>query len=212
MHIYDVSLPISGQLPIWPGDPHPSFERIMRMEDGADCNVSQITMSVHLGTHVDAPYHFLGGGSDTIESLALNSLIGRAYVLQLGEDVDLISADVLEKAQIPPRTRRLLFKTRNSRLWQRGDFEFKEDFVALSPDGAQYLVARDLRVVGVDYLSVAPFISQIDTHEILLKAGMVVIEGLNLAEVSQGRYSLYCLPLNIIGADGAPARVILIGV
>jgi arylformamidase len=212
MHVYDVSLPITDQLPIWPGDPPPRVERISRMEDGADCNVSQIAMCVHLGTHVDAPYHFLGRGADTIDQLAFNNLIGRAYVLQLGEEVDLISAAVLEKAQIPPRTRRLLFKTRNSRLWQQGDFEFKENFVAISPDGAQYLVDRDLRVVGVDYLSVAPFMSMIDTHQILLTAGMIVIEGLNLADVSPGRYSLYCLPLNIVGADGAPARVILIGV
>jgi len=182
------------------------------MEDGADGNVSQIAMCVHLGTHVDAPYHFLGSGADTIDRLPLNNLIGRAYVLQLEDDVDLISAEVLESSQIPPRTRRLLLKTRNSRLWQQGDFEFKENFVALSPDGAQYLVDRDLRAVGIDYISIAPFKSVTHTHQILLKAGMVVIEGLNLSDISPGRYTLYCLPLNIAGADGAPARVILIGV
>jgi arylformamidase len=182
------------------------------MEDGAEANVSQVSMSVHLGTHVDAPYHFLGGETLTIEKMPLNMLIGRAYVLQLDDSVDSITASVLEAAHIPPRTRRLLFKTRNSRLWQQNDGGFAEDFVAIQADGAQCLVERGIKLVGVDYLSVAPFAKPAPTHRILLQAGIILIEGLDLSQVTQGRYSLYCLPLKIDGADGAPARVILIGV
>lgn len=212
MRIYDVTVPITNNLPVWPGDPSPSIQRISKMEDGGDANVSQLTMSAHLGTHVDAPFHFLGGDATTIEQLPLNLLIGRAYVLQLADEVDTITATELESAEIPPRTRRLLFKTRNSRLWQNHAGSFAEDYVAISADGAQFLVDRGIKLVGIDYLSVAPFATQAPTHKILLEAGIILIEGLDLSAVSQGRYSLYCLPLKITGADGAPARVILIGV
>lgn len=212
MRIYDISLPITNQMPVWPGDPQPNLERIVKMEDGANCNISQIMMSVHLGTHVDAPYHFLGGDSPTIEQLSLNTLIGRVYVLHLDDDIELVTAKILEKAQVPSRTRRLLIKTRNSHLWEQPQTSFHEDFVSISPDGAQYLVDHGIRVVGVDYLSVAPFTESVETHQILLKAGVIIVEGLDLSVVSQGRYSMYCLPLKLVGSDGAPARVILVGV
>jgi arylformamidase len=212
MRTYDISLTISPDLPVWPGDPGVVVERVEKIEEGAAANVSQLRLGAHTGTHVDAPYHFLGGEAATVEQLPLNMLTGRAYVLHLADEVDLITASVLEQAGIPPRTRRLLLKTRNSALWARKENEFQTDFVALSADGAQYLVDRRVRLVGVDYLSVAPFDQSVPTHEILLKAGIIVLEGLNLSEVSQGRYALYCLPLKIAGCDGAPARAILVGV
>jgi arylformamidase len=212
MRIYDVSLPISSNLPIWPGDPKIIIDRFSKIEAGADANITQISMCVHVGTHVDAPFHFLGGDALTVEQLSLNVLTGRAYVLQLTDEVDSISADVLERAQIPPRTRRLLFKSRNSALWLKPNAEFKQDFVAISANGAEFLVEHGIRLVGVDYLSVAPFSAPIPTHRILLQAGITIIEGLDLSKVSSGRYSMYCLPLKIVGADGAPARVILVGV
>jgi arylformamidase len=212
MHTYDISLTITPDLPIWPGDPKIILERLSKMEEGAHCNITQMSASVHIGTHVDAPYHFLGGNALTVENLPLNLLTGRAYVLHLPDTVDRITATILENAEIPPRTRRLLFKTRNSGLWTRQEQTFQEDFVALAPDGARYLVERGIKLVGVDYLSVSPYNESVLTHQILLKAGVVVVEGLNLAEVSQGRYALYCLPLKIAGSDGAPARAILIGV
>jgi arylformamidase len=212
MHTYDVSLTISPDLPTWPGDPQISLNRFSRMEEGAPCNVTQISACVHIGTHVDAPYHFLGGEAQTVEQLPLNLLTGRSYVLQLPDEVNLITAEVLERAAVPPRTRRLLFKTRNSAYWSGEVKSFQEDFVALSADGAQFIVDHGVRLVGVDYLSVAPYAELGPTHQILLQAGVVVIEGLNLSQVSQGRYALYCLPLKIAGADGAPARAILIGV
>ncbi len=212
MKVYDISLPITNTMPVWPGDPQPNLERISKMEEGADCNISQIVMGVHLGTHVDAPYHFLGGDALTIEQLSLNMLIGRVYVLHLEDEINLVTARILEKADVPSRTRRLLIKTRNSHLWQQPQSGFTEDFVSISPDGAQYLVDHGIRVVGVDYLSVAPFAAPVETHQILLKAGVIIIEGLDLSAVSQGRYSMYCLPLKLVGSDGAPARAILVGV
>jgi arylformamidase len=127
--------------------------------------------------------------------------------------VDLITADLIKNSSIPPRTRRVLFKTRNSKIWDsKNKNSFQEDFVAISPDAAEYLVKRGVKLIGVDYLSVAPFNDSVPTHTILLQANVVIVEGLNLSEVSQGRYTLYCLPLKISSVDGAPARAILVGV
>jgi arylformamidase len=212
MQTYDVSLTISPDLPTWPGDPPITLERVDKMEEGAQANVSRLQMSVHTGTHVDAPYHFLGGATPTIERLPLKVLTGRAYVLHLPDSVAIIDRRVLEKAEIPPRTRRLLIRTRNSANWARGAPGFQQDFVAVSADGAQFLVEHGVKLVGVDYLSVAPFDQPVATHQILLKEGIVVVEGLDLSAISQGRYTLYCLPLKLLGSDGAPARVILVGV
>ncbi len=210
MKTYDITIPITPQMPVWPGDPRVRLERISKIETGDMANVSHLSMSVHTGTHIDAPYHFLAEGH-TLEKIPLEFFIGSTYVLHL-PDIDLITADVLENAGIPPRTRRVLFKTRNSDLWASGETEFQTDFVALSPDAAALLVRRGVKLVGVDYLSVAPYGDSRPTHEVLLKAGVLIVEGLNLAEVSQGRYTLYCLPLKLEGVDGAPARAILIEV
>lgn len=210
MRIYDISLPISPELPVWPGDPSVVLERFARIEDGETANVSRIAMGVHTGTHVDAPYHFLADGSKA-DHMQLKDLIGRAYVVYLPE-ANIITADALQAAEIPPRTRRLLFKTRNSAHWSNKTPGFQEDFVALSADGARYLVERGVRLVGVDYLSVAPFDAAVPTHHVLLEAGVIIVEGLDLSKVAQGRYTLYCLPLLLKGAEGAPARAILVGV
>ncbi len=210
MRTYDITLTISPKLPTWPGDPGVELERVEKIEAGSNANVSRIDMGVHTGTHVDAPYHFLQEGS-TVDQLDLSMLAGRAYVLHLPE-VDLITAAVLDAAQIPPRTRRVLFKTRNSDYWANDDLGFQEDFVGLSEDGAEYLVQRGVKLVGMDYLSIAPYKQSRPTHEILLSAGVVIVEGLDLREVSQGRYTIYCLPLKLAHSDGAPARAILIGV
>lgn len=210
MRTYDITLTISPNLPTWPGGPRIEVERVEKIEDGSNANVSRIDMGVHTGTHIDAPFHFLQEGI-AVDQIDIRLLTGRAYVLHLPE-VDLITASVLESAQIPPRTRRVLFKTRNSEYWAREEPDFQTDFVGLSDDGAKYLVRRGVKLVGVDYLSVAPYKKSRPTHEKLLEAGVVIVEGLNLTEVSQGRYTLYCLPLKIAGSDGAPARAILIGV
>jgi arylformamidase len=210
MRIYDISVPITPDLPVWPGDPRVVMEQVKKVEDGDGANVTHIAMSAHTGTHVDAPYHFLTG-SQTLDQIPIKAYIGRAYVLHLPE-VELITAEILRSAEIPPRTRRVLFKTRNSEHWVSGESEFQTDYVGLSEDAAEYLVGRGVKLVGVDYLSVAPYTAQTPTHLALLQAGVIILEGLNLAEVSQGRYTLYCLPIKLMGVDGAPARAILIGV
>jgi arylformamidase len=211
MRIYDITLPVTNDMPVWPGDPHVNVERIAKMEDGSVCNISHMAMGVHTGTHMDAPYHFLGGEAATIEKLPLKLLTGRAYVMHLPH-TDLITAADLEASGLPPRTRRLLLKTRNSGYWAAGNLKFQENFVAISPDGARYLVEHGVRLVGVDYLSVAPFADGVPTHQILLEAGVVVVEGLDLSQVGPGRYTLHCLPMKLVGSDGAPARAILVGV
>ncbi len=207
--IYDVTIPIApGHMPVWPGDPEPVLERFLKMEDGHDANVSRLAACVHLGTHVDAPYHFLAEGA-TVETLPLDALTGKAYVVDLTGLEGHITAAALEAAHLPADAERLLFKTRNSRWWARGDTAFHTDFSAFTADAAEYLVARGVRLVGIDYLSIAPYDDPVPTHRILLGAGVVVIETLDLSGVPAGAYTLYCLPLKLVGSEGAPARVIL---
>ncbi|MFZ0534163.1 MAG: cyclase family protein [Anaerolineales bacterium] len=210
MRTYDITLTITPQLIVWPGDSPVVIKRTSSIALGDNSNVSQVTMSCHTGTHVDAPHHFLNNGK-TVDNLSLDLLIGRAYVLYL-PDINMITASILMDADIPPRTRRLLFKTRNSDYWANGNKEFQTDFVGLSVDAAELLVDRNVKLVGIDYLSIAPYKMSTPVHTILLNAGMVVIEGLDLSQVSQGRYTLHCLPLKLGGADGAPTRAILVGV
>ncbi len=210
MRIYDITLTLSPEIPTWPGDPKFFMERFDKIEAGDNTNTTRIEMSVHTGTHVDAPYHFINHGKG-VDQLSLKILTGRVYVLHLPK-VSVVNRATLEKAEIPPRTRRLLIRTKNSDYWAKGINEFQTDFVGLTADAAEYLVKRGVKLVGVDYLSVAPYKQSRPTHEVLLRANVIIVEGLNLAEVSQGRYMLYCLPLKIKGSDGAPARVILIGV
>jgi arylformamidase len=210
MRIYDVTLTISPTLPVWAGDPPVDLHRASKIEEGGVSNVTRMNMSVHTGTHVDAPFHFLPKGK-TVETLDLKTLMGRAYVVEI-TNVDLITAEDIEAAGIPPRTKRVLFKTRNSAYWVKGHKEFNPNYVAISPDGAKYLVERGVKLVGVDYLSVAPFEDVTPTHQILLKAGVIIVEGLDLSKVAQGRYTFYCLPLKIAKSDGAPARAMLVGV
>ena len=209
MKIYDISLTISPDLPVWPGDPSIELEQVESMDAGAQANVSRLNTGVHVGTHVDAPHHFLNDGR-TIEQLSLEVLIGPCYVTQLPDGVEAITAEALDGMSLPTDAKRILFGTSNSRLWSRGETEFQEDFVAVTGDGAQWLVEHGIQLVGVDYLSVAPFSDSVPTHKVLLQAGVIILEGLDLSAVPRGFYDLYCLPLKLFGAEGAPARVILI--
>ena len=208
MSIHDITVGISTTLPVWPGNPGIELERVQQIGvNGAHANVSRLALGVHTGTHVDAPLHFVADASG-VDTLPLDILIGRARVINLPR-ADRITSDALEKARIPPRTRRLLVRTRNSNWWRDASTDFHTDFVAVSADGADWLVAHKVELIGVDYLSVAPWKESYDTHRILLMAGVVVIEGLNLNNLKPGRYDLTCLPLKLIGSDGAPARAIL---
>jgi arylformamidase len=207
--IFDISLTISIDLPVWPGDPAVEIIQVESMEAGAHANVSQMHMGVHTGTHVDAPHHFLNDGR-TVEQLSLEILTGPCFVGQLPERVEMIDVEALRGLDIPSNTSRILIGTRNSNLWKNNSRKFTPDFVAINADAARWLVDRRIGLVGVDYLSVAPYGDSVPTHTIFLKAGVVVLEGVNLSGVESGMYHLYCLPLKLAGSDGAPARVILV--
>lgn len=209
MKIHDISLTVTPTLPVWPGDPPIVLERVSKMEEGEHNNVSRLALSAHAGTHVDAPYHFIADGS-TIETLPLDVLVGQCQVVQLADDVDLVTEEVLQTAGIEAGMERVLLKTRNSRYWQEQGLPFQTGFVAVDPSGAAYLVARGVRLIGIDYFSIAPYGDSIPTHRILLNTAMVILEGIDLSRVEPGKYTLCCLPLKLGGSDGAPARAVLL--
>ncbi len=205
---YDVTLPYSPDLPAWPGESKPVIRRINDMDEGDGVNVSRIDACVHFGTHVDAPVHFIDGDR-AAESLDVAVMVGPALVVEF-PDAPAITADMLEGAGIPHDVDRILFKTRNSELWNNPAHDFFEDFAAIAADGAQWLVDRGVRLVGVDYLSIESFhTTDFAVHKTILGAGIVAVEGLDLRPVSGGVYEMACLPMKIVGADGAPARVVL---
>jgi len=209
MKIYDISVTITPRIPVWPGDPSVVLERIEKIEDGANANVSRMEMGVHTGTHVDAPVHFVPGAS-SVEEMPLDVLTGPVQVVRIPDSVAFIGAEEIRAAGIQPGTTRVLFKTNNSALWSHLEDGFYKEFVGINESGAESLVKIGLRLVGIDYLSIAPYKHSRPTHEVLLKAGMVVIEGVDLRAVEEGVYTLYCLPVKLGGSDGAPCRAILI--
>lgn len=207
MDLIDISVGISPDLPVWPGDPPIEMNRLSSIAEGANSNVTRLAAGVHVGTHVDAPRHFIDGGAG-VEQLPLEPLIGEALVVALPE-VEIIDGESLAAAGIPADVQRLLFKTRNSEIWQKEGAGFQKDYVAIEESGARWLVERGIQLVGVDYLSVAPWGDSVPTHRRLLQAEVVIVEGLNLSGVAPGRYQLYCLPIKLVGSDGAPARALL---
>jgi arylformamidase len=178
----------------------------MSIERGDAANVTQLSMDVHSGTHVDAPCHFIDTGQ-SIDELGLDPFVGPAVVLDTGPAKEIDGA-VLDAAAIPPDTKRLLLRTVNSSQPARAPF--REDYAALTLDGAEWLVdARDLELVGIDYLSIQRYTEPPDVHQTLLGSGLAILEGLDLRGVAPGAYELVCLPLRLIGVEGAPARAIL---
>lgn len=207
MIYHDISSALHANHPIWPGDPAIEIEWISRIEDGAESNISALQLGVHTATHVDAPLHFLENGK-TVDNLPFDQLIGEVCVLQIPDDQDSITARVLSAFDLTHK-KKVLFKTRNSTLKLLQNSEFEPDYVALDVSGAQWLVDHGVELVGIDYLSIAEFKDTFLPHLILLKANVIVVEGLNLTDVEVGRYKLICLPLKLAGREGAPARVIL---
>ncbi len=208
MKIHDISIPISPSMPTYPGDPAVSIEPVLQIAKGDAANVSRLSFGDHTGTHVDPPVHFVPGGK-TADQLDLNVLCGAVYVADLTHVEKIITAQDLMDAKLPVSAVRILCKTRNSELWDRAGFQ--KDFVAFAWDAAQWLVDHGVKLVGIDYLSVEAFdASEPRTHRILLGAGVIVVEGLNLKDIAPGNYTLVCLPLKIAQGDGAPARAILI--
>jgi arylformamidase len=210
MVVYDVTLSVYAGMPVWPGDPDVKLDRVKKIEEGANSNVSYLAAGVHTGTHVDAPVHFLPGGA-TIDQLDLEVLVGEAQVVVLPDQVDVIDSAAINQAGIESGTQRLIFKTRNTHYWEKHVVGFQTDFVGINVEGARELVKMGVKLVGIDYLSISPYKRSRPTHEVLLGSGMIVVEGLDLSRVPAGRYRLYCLPLKLKGSDGSPARVILVG-
>ncbi len=207
MKIWDISVDVVGGMPVWPGDPPPVIERVSTLSEGA--NISHLSCCAHTGTHVDAPRHYIERGA-SVEQLPLDVLIGPALVVEFPKEVDIITRVHMEAANIPLGTKRLLCKTRNSRLWKNPRHAFTLDFVSIASDAATWLVERQIALIGVDYLSVESYhTSDARTHRTLLGAGVVVVESLNLRNIEPGEYDLTCLPVKVVGSDGAPARAIL---
>ena len=209
MEIIDISLPLGPNIPAWPGSPGIRLHWSKRLEAVDECNNSLLECDTHVGTHVDAPLHFLEDGA-TVEQLSLEILIGPAAVTYL-PGVSAITASDLAGLDLPPGVERLLIRTRNSELWGAGITEFRKDFVALTIDVARWLVNRCIRLIGMDYLSIGSYNKDgAITHRILLEADVIVLEGPNLYGIDPRIYELICLPLKIVGAEGAPARAVLI--
>jgi arylformamidase len=209
MHIVDITAPLDGKGPYWPGSSGYALHADSHVGYGDSVTNSTLRMDVHAGTHVDAPAHHLSGGV-TVEALALENMIGPVEVVEIPPDAPAITAELAEAALQGARPERVIFKTRNSSVWELDQRYFDPSFVGLTFDGASWLAGIGLRLVGVDYLSVQRFGDSDDTHKVLYRAGAVVLEGLNLSGTRPGNYRMVCLPMLLIGAEAAPARVILI--
>lgn len=204
MKCYDISLKLSANTVCWvTSQPLELIER-KRMSRGDPNNSSSLAMSVHAGTHIDAPFHFVPDGL-TIDALPLELFIGPARVCAV-DPIRQITAAEVAKIDLNGETR-VLFKTRNSQLLHKPAYD--PDFVAFSVDGAEALVACGVKLVGLDYLSVAHADEQVPVHRAFLDHGVALLEGIDLSEIAPGRYELICFPIKLGGSDGAPCRVVL---
>ena len=210
MPIYDVTVPVSNELPTWPSDPGVEITDYRSFATGDGVNVSMLSLGAHTGTHVDAPAHFIEGAGK-VESLPLDALIGEATVIEVPKDVHAIDEEFVKKSFVPG-TERVLFKTRNSAFWSEAEPQFHTDFTYLDLPAAKWLVEQGIKLAGIDYLSIEKYASEKhETHLALLSHGVVILEGLNLTGIAPGQYELMCLPLRLRShqGDGAPARVVL---
>jgi arylformamidase len=201
VEILDVSVLVRPGMVAWPGDPDIRAELASAIADGDEANVTRLSLGTHAGTHVDAPVHVLDG-AEGADALPLDALVGPCVVVEATAAGRELGPEAFDG--VADGVERVLFKTRNSELWAREDFV--DDFVTLGDAAAREVVRRGLRLVGIDYLS----IGDSDAHRTLLRAGVVPLESLDLRGVEPGAYRLVCLPLRLAGADGAPARAILI--
>jgi arylformamidase len=205
MKYYDISLNLSASTIRWITSPPLELHERRRMNRGDHNNSSAVTMSLHSGTHVDAPFHFVPDGT-TIDELPLELFMGAALVHAVDTD-RYIKAEHVAAIGLDGITR-LLFKTRNSSLLKRPSYE--PDFVAFAVEAAEALVAQGVKLVGLDYLSVAHAgEEQVPVHRAFLDRGVVLLEGIDLSGINPGRYELICFPIRIHGADGAPCRAVL---
>lgn len=203
MALHDASVPVREGMPIYHDNPGYSKHLHSAIAAGATANVTALEMGAHTGTHVDGPSHFHDGAAGT-EALDLTAMVGPCVVVELADrGLDPIDRAALEAAGIPDGAERVLLKTTNSKLWERD--EFTHDFIRLDGSGAAWVLERGIRLIGIDYLS----IGDVDAHRALLGEPIVALEGLDLRAIEPGPYTLLCLPLHLIGTDGAPSRVLL---
>lgn len=204
----DISIPLRDKMVRWPSDPEVEITRIKDTNKGDSSSRVDIHISDHCGTHIDAPLHFIAGGS-TIDKMPPDATVGRARVIE-SRDKESIKVEELVPYKIR-RGERVLFKTSGFANYYK-DNSFYEDYVYIHPDAARYLVERGVRCVGIDYLSVGSYRHpemNAETHKTFLNNGVYIIEGLDLSKVKPGRYDLVCLPLFLEGGDGAPARAMV---
>ena len=205
--IHDISLAIDPGLPTWPTSEGWRTRWAMRIAEGDPANVTVYEADVHTGTHVESGLHFLPDG-EPLDRTPIERFVGPALVVEVGGDeVDV--AD-LERAGIPMGTERLLIKTRNSERWAKGWGAFDAAYVALTLDAAKWIVSSGIRLVGLDHLSIQQYASDGETHRVLLRAGVTILEGLNLAAVVPGTYTLVAAPIRLTGVEAAPVRALLI--
>jgi len=205
---YDISVPISNGGAVYPGNPPIRIEPQQEIAKGGSSNVSSLSFGSHTGTHVDAPKHMLDDGQ-SVDKLPLDVLMGPAVLVDVGNKCMSVGAKELKLHELKDH-KRILIKTRNSSFIR--DPDFREDYTYLAPDGADYLLSLGVRLVGVDYFSIEQFHSgHHRTHDTLLSAGVIIVEGLDLSLPPPGPYELRALPLRLVGLDGAPARAVLVG-
>ena len=208
-NIHDISVEISTQSLVWPGDPKIQLDRVLDMNKKAEYNLTYLKMSLHTGSHIDAPMHYYREGKST-DQIPLDILVGPCYVLEIESSVDLVNANLLSNLKIPDNLTRLLLKTRNSMYWEEKSQRFHPEYCGVTNDGAKFFIERGFQLVGIDYLSISPLIDLDAPHLELLKNNVVVLETINLYGIEPGWYELFCLPLKINGVEGAPVRAILI--
>ena len=205
LKIHDVSILIYPGMLKWIDDQDVELKQEASIKNGDAYNFSRLTCSVHIGTHIDAPYHFTADGK-TVDRLSLHGLIGKALVVQTNTDA--ITATELSDIDFTTY-KRILFKTRNSELLKSE--AFSKDYVSLDYSAAESLVKHNASVVGIDYLSIEQYeTEEHPVHKLLTGNGVIIIETLDLSNIEPGAYFMVALPLKLKGCDGAPARVVLI--
>lgn len=208
MEIFDITLPLSNQTPVWEGDKGITIKQVAFREKSSDFNISRVEFGVHAGTHIDSPFHLSSQGY-TVDKIPLEMLIGSATVMEIPSRFAVINSEALLSCGFKSGMDRIILKTQNTRFWIDDPHGFHGDFIGINSEGADFLVNQGVKLVGIDYFSASPINDLVRPHEILLSAGVVILENAYLVDVDHGDYNLICLPLKLMGTDGAPVRAIL---
>lgn len=204
----DISIFVDEKTILWPGIPPVKFEKIKSINRGDMVNDTVMHANVHAGTHIDAPLHFIKDGK-SVERIDLKKFLGEAYVVEIFGVKEITASLLQAKLKGAKGIKRLLLKTDNSKLWKKYPTTFYKDYAALTPDAARWVVRQKIDLVGIDYLSIQRFTDDPSVHQILLKAEVIILEGLNLSNVKLGRYELVALPMKLRGLEAASVRAVL---